>query len=105
MSLAKPANKLTPKDWEKYPVWTLRFGQRGQPGQDETWMVPVKESFPPTDDYEWWVPGEGWNTQSFAPRDQFGTLVLCVRLNPEQTLLKLYGFNIAVKPMTKAEAC
>ena len=43
MSLAKPCDKLTPSDLEKFPVWTFDLGNEGVSGRDETWMVPVKK--------------------------------------------------------------
>jgi hypothetical protein len=48
MSLAKPADKLTPEDWQKYPVWTFDLGNEAKPGRDETWMTPLKK-LPATD--------------------------------------------------------
>ncbi|HEX4141255.1 MAG TPA: hypothetical protein VHY09_12970 [Candidatus Methylacidiphilales bacterium] len=41
--MAKPADKLTPSDWKKYPVWTFDLDNESAPGRDETWMVPAKK--------------------------------------------------------------
>jgi hypothetical protein len=96
MSLAKPANKLTPKDWKKYPVWTFDSGNEGQPGRDETWMVPVKK-LPATD-----ITNGGCRAKATLACAKPITLVLCgVDLNPEQTLKVMAQYR--VKPMTKAE--
>jgi hypothetical protein len=48
MSLTKSADKLTPQDWEKYPVWAFDLANESKSGRDETWMVPVKK-LPATD--------------------------------------------------------
>jgi hypothetical protein len=96
MSLAKPANKLTPKDWERYPVWTFDLGNEGKPGRDETWMGPVKK-LPATD-----IMNGGCRAKAKLACGKPVTLVLwAVDLNPEQTLRDLAQYR--VKPMTKAE--
>jgi hypothetical protein len=96
MPLAKPANKLRPKDWEKFPVWTFDLGNEGKAGRDETWMVPVKK-LPATD-----IRNGGCRAEAKLACGQPVTLVLWgVDLEPEKTLSILAQYR--VKPMTKAE--
>jgi hypothetical protein len=96
MSLAKPANKLTAKDWEKYPVWTFDLGNEGKAGRDETWMAPVKK-LPATD-----IRDGGCRTVAQLACGEPVTLVLWnLDLNPERTLKLMAQYR--VKPMTKAE--
>ena len=96
MPLAKPVDKLTPKDWEKYPVWTFDLGNEGKPGRDETWMVPVKK-LPATD-----ILNGGCRAKATLACGQPVTLVMWgVDLNPEKTLKDLAQYR--VEPMSKAE--
>jgi hypothetical protein len=96
MSLAKPANKLTPRDWETYPVWTFDLDNEGKPGRDETWMVPVKK-LPATD-----IRNGGCRAKATLACGKPVTIVLRgVDLNPEQSLKLIAQYRI--KPITKAE--
>ncbi len=88
MSLAKPANKLTPKDWEKYPVWTFDSDNEGKPGRDETWMVPVKK-LPATS-----IMNGGCRSKATLANGQHMILVLWgVDLNPLKTLKMMAEFR------------
>ena len=96
MPIAKPVNRLTPKDWEKHPVWTFDLDNEDKPGRDETWMVPVKK-LPAVD-----IQNGGCRAKATLSCGQTIVLVLWgVILDPERHLKMVMRYR--VKPMTVKE--
>jgi hypothetical protein len=49
LSTRKPVDKISLDDLRIFPVWEYALDEEGQPGQDETWIKPVKTAVVPTE--------------------------------------------------------
>lgn len=47
----KPVDKITLEDLRVFPVWEFATDEEGAPGQDETWIKPVRGKVVPMDKY------------------------------------------------------
>lgn len=51
LSTRKPVDKITVADLRSFPIWEFASDKEGEPGQDETWIRPVRATMVPDGEY------------------------------------------------------
>lgn len=100
----KPVDKLTPADFDAFPIWEYALDEEADEDQDETWVRPVGRQHVPAGEYSQLVSAQ-FTTAAGKVRRGF-MIVTTARVPIEITPGALVGSRLyAVLPnMTRAQA-